>query len=121
MARPCGARRPDGTQVYLLAAMTGTGLVTAQREIDGKTNEITAFQPLLTGLGLDGVVVTFDALHSQTEHARFLVEDCRAHYIALIKGNRPTLHRWLKTLPWRDVPLGDKTQPPPTGARRSAA
>ncbi|MFD8384982.1 ISAs1 family transposase [Streptomyces sp. NPDC059679] len=105
-----GAHRPDGTQVHLLAAMTGTGLVTAQREIDGKTNEITAFQPLLAGLGLDDAVVTFDALHSQTDHAHFLVEDCHAHYIALIKGNHPTLHRWLKALPWRDVPLGDKTQ-----------
>ncbi|ARF83300.1 hypothetical protein ACIG0C_36560 [Kitasatospora aureofaciens] len=29
-----GARRPDGTQVHLLAAMTGTGLVAAQREVD---------------------------------------------------------------------------------------
>jgi hypothetical protein len=42
-----GARRSDATQVQLLAAMTGTGLVTAQREVDGKTNEITVFQPLL--------------------------------------------------------------------------
>jgi transposase-like protein len=33
-----GARRIDGTQVHLLAAMTGTGLVTAQREVGSKTN-----------------------------------------------------------------------------------
>jgi predicted transposase YbfD/YdcC len=55
-------------------------------------------------------VVTFDALHSQTAHARFLVEDKHAHYIALIKGNQPTLHQWLKALPWREVPLLDKTR-----------
>lgn len=47
-----GARRTDGTQVHLLAAMTGTGLVTAQREVDSKTNEITVFKPTLTGLDL---------------------------------------------------------------------
>jgi len=105
-----GARRTDGTQVHLLAAMTGTGLVTAQREVDGKTNEITVFQPLLAPLDLHGTVVTFDALHSQTTHARFLVEDKHAHYIALIKGNQPTLHWWLKALPWREVPLLDKTR-----------
>lgn len=105
-----GARRTDSTQVHLLAAMTGTGLVTAQREVDGKTNEITVFQPLLAPLDLHGTVVTFDALHSQTAHARFLVEDKHAHYIALIKGNHPTLHRWLKALPWREVPLQDKTR-----------
>ncbi|MET7647936.1 transposase family protein [Streptomyces sp. NPDC005426] len=33
----CGARRVDGTQVHLLAAMTGTGLVAAQREVGAKT------------------------------------------------------------------------------------
>ncbi|MFF4522295.1 transposase family protein [Streptomyces bluensis] len=53
-----GARRTHGTQVHLLAAMTGTGLVTAQREVDGKTNEITVFQPLLAPLDLHGTVVT---------------------------------------------------------------
>lgn len=47
-----GARRTDGTQVHLLAAMTGTGLVTAQREVDSKTNEITVFKPTPTGLDL---------------------------------------------------------------------
>lgn len=40
-----GARPRDGTQVHLLAAMTGTGLITAQREVDSKTNEITVFKP----------------------------------------------------------------------------
>ncbi|WP_349345464.1 ISAs1 family transposase [Streptomyces rapamycinicus] len=105
-----GARRTDGTQVHLLAAMTGTGLVTAQREVDGKTNEITVFRPLLAPLDLQGTVITFDALHSQTAHACFLVEDKHAHYIALVKGNHPTLHRWLKALPWREVPLLDKTR-----------
>ncbi|WP_369228653.1 ISAs1 family transposase (plasmid) [Streptomyces sp. R39] len=105
-----GARRTDGTRVHLLAAMTGTGLVTAQREVAGKTNEITVFRPLLAPLDLDGAVVTFDALHSQTGHARFLVEDKHAHYIALIKGNQPTLLRRLKALPWREVPLLDKTR-----------
>jgi len=30
-----GARSTDGTQVHLLAVMTGAGLVTAQREVDG--------------------------------------------------------------------------------------
>jgi predicted transposase YbfD/YdcC len=105
-----GARRADGTQVHLLAAMTGTGLVTAQREVDGKNNEITVFRPMLAGLDLADTVVTFDALHSQTAHARFLVEDKNAHYIAVIKANQPLLHQRLKRLPWRDVPLLGKTR-----------
>ncbi|MCX5115313.1 transposase [Streptomyces sp. NBC_00378] len=84
-----GARRADGTRVHLLAAMTGTGLVTAQREVGPKTNEITVFRPMLADLDLADTVVTFDALHSQTAHARFLVEERKAHYIAVIKGNQP--------------------------------
>jgi hypothetical protein len=34
-----GARRADGTQVHLLAAMSGTGHILAQREVGAKTNE----------------------------------------------------------------------------------
>ncbi|KOG55389.1 transposase [Streptomyces virginiae] len=105
-----GARRSDGTQVHLLAAMTGTGLVAAQREVGSKTNEITVFRPLLAELDLADTVITFDALHSQTAHARFLVEDKKAHYIAVIKGNQPLLHQQLQQLPWRDVPLLDRTR-----------
>ncbi|RKE22080.1 DDE family transposase [Streptomyces sp. TLI_171] len=105
-----GARRPDGTQVHLLAAMTADGEVIAQREVGHKTNEITVFKPLLAPLDLTGTVVTFDALHSQTEHARFLVADKQAHYIAVIKGNHPTLQQELRRLPWREVPLQNRTR-----------
>ncbi|MCX5097273.1 ISAs1 family transposase [Streptomyces sp. NBC_00365] len=93
-----GARRADGTQVHLLAAMTGTGLVAAQHEVDAKTNEIAVFRPLLAELDLRETVVTFDAMHSQTAHARFLVGK-GAHYIAVIKANQPLLHQQLKQLP----------------------
>ncbi|MHA6757727.1 hypothetical protein [Streptacidiphilus sp. PAMC 29251] len=46
--------------------MTATGLVTAQREVDGRTNEFTVFRPMLAEFDLTDTVVTFDALHSQT-------------------------------------------------------
>ncbi|MFI6151042.1 ISAs1 family transposase, partial [Streptomyces sp. NPDC051109] len=105
-----GARRTDGTQVHLLAAMTGTGLVAAQCEVGSKTNEITVFKPMLAPLDLAGTVVTFDAVHSQTGHARFLVEEKKAHYIAVIKGNQPLLLQQLRQLPWREIPLLDKTR-----------
>jgi predicted transposase YbfD/YdcC len=105
-----GARRTDGTQVHLLAAMTGTGLFAAQCEVGSKTNETTVFKPMLAPLDLAGTVVIFDALHSQADRARFLVEEKKARYIAVIKGNQPLLHQYLKQLPWRKVPLLDKTR-----------
>ncbi|MEU2623226.1 transposase [Streptomyces sp. NPDC007157] len=103
------ARRADGTQVHLLAAMTDTGLVAAQREVDGMTDEITVFRPVLAELDLTDTVVILDVLHSQTAHARFLVEDKGAHYIAVIKANQPLLQQRLKRLPRRDVPPLGKT------------
>ncbi|MFJ9590648.1 hypothetical protein [Streptomyces acidicola] len=77
-----GARRSDGTQVHLHAALTATGLVTAHREVDGNINEITVFRPIFAGLDLADTAVASNALHSQVAHASFLVEDKKAHYIA---------------------------------------
>jgi predicted transposase YbfD/YdcC len=48
--------------------------VLAQREVPAATNEIAEFQPLLAGLDLASVVVTADALHTQRDHANFLVD-----------------------------------------------
>ncbi|WP_405590057.1 ISAs1 family transposase [Streptomyces sp. NBC_01190] len=105
-----GAVRADGRRVHLLSALRGDGIVLAQREVDAKSNEITAFRPLLAPLDLTGAVVTFDALLTQTDHAKFLVEEKGAHYIAVLKGNHPTLHALVKDLPWKEIPLMDRTR-----------
>jgi predicted transposase YbfD/YdcC len=68
--------------VHLLAALDQrAGVVLGQVGVDGKTNEITRFAPLLEPLDLAGCVITADALHTQREHAEFLVTGKRAHYI----------------------------------------
>jgi predicted transposase YbfD/YdcC len=105
-----GAIRTDGRHVHLLSALRDDGIVLAQREVDAKSNEITAFRPLLDPLNLTGAVVTFDALLTQTGHAKFLVEEKDAHYSAVLKGNHPTLHALVRDLPWKDVPLMDRTR-----------
>jgi hypothetical protein len=94
-----GAVRADGTQVHLLSALLhGQGVTVAQREIPAKTNEIPEIKPLLAPLDLSGRVVTADALHTQRETARFLVEDKHAHYLFTVKENQPTLYADLKAL-----------------------
>lgn len=87
-----GARRTDGTQVHLLAALRhDLGMVIGQRNVDNdKTNEIRAFGPLLTPLDLTGMVVTADAIHTQRDAAT-LVATKRAHYIFGVKANQPKL------------------------------
>jgi predicted transposase YbfD/YdcC len=67
------------------------GATIAQCDVDTKTNEITAFAPLLGPLDLAGVVITADPMHAQRSHARFLVEDKNAHFVFGLKDNQPLL------------------------------
>lgn len=104
-----GSRRGDGPAVHLLAALEhADGVVLGQRVVDGKSNEITAFAPLLDGIDLTGVIVTADAMHTQREHAQYLIGR-GAHYLFTAKANQPKLHAQLKALPWREVPAVDVT------------
>jgi predicted transposase YbfD/YdcC len=97
-------------QVHLLAAMDhATGAVLAQTEVDHTTNEITQFRPLLDRLDLADTVITADALHTQREHADWLVAHQHADYLLVVKANQPALHQQLKALPWRNIPLADQT------------
>jgi predicted transposase YbfD/YdcC len=101
--------RSDGQAVHLLAAADQhASAVLAQARVDSKTSEITQFAPLLEPLDLAGTVVTADGLHTQREHAEFLVTRKRAHNILVVKKNQPGLHAQLKNLPWRSVPVSDR-------------
>jgi hypothetical protein len=94
-----GAVREDSTQVHLLSAfLQDQGVTVAQREIPSKTNEIPELKPLLAPLDLAGRVVTADALHTQRETARFLVEEKQAHYLFTVKANQPALYADLSAL-----------------------
>lgn len=99
-----GSRSAKQPAVALIAAMTHCGQVLAQRQIDGKSNEIPAFAPLLDSIDLTGAVITADALHTQHDHATYLHER-GAHYLAVVKRNHPALHEKVRRLPWRDVRL----------------
>jgi hypothetical protein len=94
-----GAVREDGRQVHLLSAfLQAQGITLRQRAIPAKTNEIPELKPLLEPLPWQGRVVTADALHTQRESARFLVEDKQAHDLFTVKENQPTLYADLKAL-----------------------
>jgi predicted transposase YbfD/YdcC len=72
--------------------------------VGAKTNETAAFRPLLELLDLAGTVVTFDALHSVKDQVRWLVQEKKAHYIAVIKGNQATASAQVKAAPpWEQV------------------
>ena len=101
-----GARRADGTRVHLLGAAEHGGRLLDHLEVDVKHNETSHFTELLEPLDLDGAVVTSDALHTVRANLNWLVNDKKAHYIAVVKKNQPLLHAQVKALPWRQVPAG---------------
>jgi predicted transposase YbfD/YdcC len=106
-----GAKRGDGRQVHLLAAMDhATRAVLAQRQVDGAPGEVPGLRPLLADLDLDGVVITADALHTHADAAEFLVTSKQAHYLLTVKANQPTLLDRCAAIPWQDVPVADRTR-----------
>src|SRR5829696_1542158 len=50
-----------------------------------------------------------DALHTQRDHASFLI-DRGADYLLVVKANQPALHAQLAGLPWRQIPVMDRTR-----------
>jgi len=87
-----GALGDDGRAVHLFSAMVhGEGAVVGQQQVDVKSNEISAFRPLLEDLDLDGALITADAMHTHRGNAAWLVEAKNADYLLQVKGNQPSL------------------------------
>lgn len=56
-----------------------------------RTNEIKTATPLLDVIDIQGKTITADALLTQRDFARYLVEERKADYHFTVKGNQPTL------------------------------
>jgi predicted transposase YbfD/YdcC len=55
-------------------------------------------------------VLTADSMHTQREHADWMVTHKNAAYLLIVKANQPALHHQLATLPWHQVPVQDHTR-----------
>ena len=85
-------------QHVLAACDQNTTVVLAGTDVDGKTNEITRFAPLLDQISdLHDTAITADALHCQRDHITYLAKR-GANWILTVKGNPPSLHRQLAGL-----------------------
>jgi len=94
-----GSRDGDKKGVHLLSAVVhGSSVVVAQMRVSDKTNEIPCVKPLLAELDIAGAVVTADAMHTQKETARHLVEDRKADYVLTVKDNQPTMRKDIEEL-----------------------
>lgn len=104
-----GARAAGASTPHLIAALDhATGIVLGQNAVEVKSNEIPAVRDLLAGFDpahLHGCVITVDAMHTQDLTAKTILS-AGANYVFTVKGNRPTLFKALKALPWATVPVG---------------
>lgn len=77
--------------IHMVSAWATTNrLVLGQRQVDEKSNEITAIPELLRVLELSGCIVTVDAMGTQKDIAAAII-DKNADYVLALKGNQPTL------------------------------
>ena len=85
--RRSGCRRHDHSPLHLVSAWASDQcLVLGQREVDGKSNEITAIPELLDTLHLDGAIVTLDAMGCQKDIAARIRAN-GADYLLALKAN----------------------------------
>jgi hypothetical protein len=59
-------------------------------------------------VGFSCGVARVGTLHTQRDHAAFLVTEKNAHYILMVKKNQPSLYAQLKRLLWKQVPVLDR-------------
>ncbi len=79
---------------HLLAAPDHTsGIVLGQRDVDLTTNEITVFATLLDQFVILGKLITADALHTETAHTTYLIENRGAHHLLCVKRNQCATRR----------------------------
>jgi hypothetical protein len=116
----------DGSVVVLdgkaLRGSGGTQLVGAINAQSGRTlgveavaeksNEIPAGQTLLDRLELDGTIALMDALHTQTQTARTVVQERGGDFVLFVKGNQGgLLHQAQHFLPEDFSPSTSASQP----------
>ena len=75
-----------------------TGRWMGTEAVAAGSNEIPAVQRLLARTDLSGKTAVLDALHTQVETARQLVQDCGADYVLTVKGNQKGLGNTLQQL-----------------------
>lgn len=97
-----GARTATTTAPHLVSALDhATGTVLGQLATAAKS-KIPTVRTRLASFDLTGVVVTVDAMHTQTDTATAIVDGHR-DYVFTVKANQPSLYAACKRLPWRDV------------------
>lgn len=90
--------RQGGGHAVLTAVTVPSQYYLGSALVDEKTNEIPVARELFTKLDLDGCRVSLDALHTQDQTARTLVQEHGAEYLFTAKDNQPTVRANIERL-----------------------
>lgn len=101
-----GARRAGGRAAHLVSVFAHQArLVLGQLAVGDKSNEIPCVRAVLRLFRGVRLLVTVDAMHTQTSTARLICATLKSHYLMIVKANQPTLLARITTLPWARVPI----------------
>lgn len=90
-------RHARGVQLVSAVSAKGQRWLGTQR-VAAKSNEIPAAPLLMDRLELRGKLVVLDALHTQGDTARHIVQERGGDYLLTLKDNQPTLRETVETL-----------------------
>lgn len=94
----------EKSPIHVVSAWANSNqLVLGQRKVDSKSNEITAIPLLLEMIEIEGCIVTMDAMGTQKEIAKIIV-DKKADYLLALKGNQGGLKEQVEHLFSRQKP-----------------
>ena len=80
----------QGVQIVSAYAVQ-SGRWLGSEPVAADSNEIPAAQELLRRAPIEGALVTADALHTQSETTRVIVQEGGGDYLLTVKGNQPTV------------------------------
>jgi len=99
----------EKSPIHIVSAWANSNqLVLGQRKVDTKSNEITAIPLLLEMLDIEGCIITIDAMGTQKEIAKTIVDN-KADYILALKGNQGNLNEEVAHIFSRQNPDSENT------------
>lgn len=101
-----GARRAGAAAVHVVSVFAHHArLILGQLAVADKSNEIPCVRALLRLFGHVRLLVTIDAMHTQTKTAKLICSTLKSHYLMTVKSNQPSLLARIKAMPWTQVPV----------------
>ena len=112
------ARRMGAAATHLVAVFAHRArLVLGQLAVAEKSNEIPCVRKLLRTFRKARLLVTVDAMHTQTATAKLICGTLKSHYLMIVKSNQPKLLARIQALPWAQIPLSHSEDSQPAHGR----